>query len=224
MKVTVFNYSCFKPELILSYVVTALDPALSGRQYYADNVSTTRSRNKYSIRVDVHGGLEERTWSRDRFIIDIHNSIDYKLALACVFKVIAGGRISEGNRSYCPITVFSNHVVYSIRNRSSDKFVVVPDAKDPYIDGITHVHKSTLAADILEHWVENLATGMKFTAVYAKTSVLRNSIALKSVRRILLRLINSGHLVREPLAESRRMLYVRTEKPKREYAYDPEYI
>ncbi len=57
----------------------------------------------------------------------IHNLTDQSdtMIFAKVSQVIAMGRISDNNKSYCAIAAFTDDVrIYSKRNKSSDTFII----------------------------------------------------------------------------------------------------
>lgn len=56
--------------------------------------------------------------------ITIKDNIDDKAALGYVLRVIAGGRISNGGKSYCLCTTFGDRIVVFANKRKNDSFIV----------------------------------------------------------------------------------------------------
>lgn len=66
--------------------------------------------------------------SPERIIIENRSSTLLYNAIGYVQHVIAQGRISDNNKSYCYVTVFNSGIaVHAIRNKKSDKFIVIDD-------------------------------------------------------------------------------------------------
>jgi len=61
----------------------------------------------------------------ERIIIENRSSIPLFNAITYVESVIGQGRVSDGGKSYCHVTTFeSDIVVYAMRNKASDRFIV----------------------------------------------------------------------------------------------------